>query len=185
MPSFIKLKILALLVHAGSLRVSIIHRTLTWTTGSFTCVRSAYMRAFTHGGWAHRRVSTTILTRKNSCSGQDSNPRPFDPNLTLYQLSHPVTPYGPAQGLGTPVCQRRHTHTNARTHTHKRAHTHTNACTHTHTNARTHTHTTGVQGLDGSLTSCTTFVIKTGTEIPPLPYVCIRTHKDVRAVKIL
>ena len=25
-------------VHAGSFRVSVIHRTLTWTTGSLTCV---------------------------------------------------------------------------------------------------------------------------------------------------
>ena len=29
-------------VHAGSFRVSVIHRTLTWTTSSLTCVRDHY-----------------------------------------------------------------------------------------------------------------------------------------------
>ena len=55
-------------VHAGSFRVSVIHRNLTWTTGAN---KRAYViilrRAYTHGGWAHRqRCSTTVLTRKNS-----------------------------------------------------------------------------------------------------------------------
>ena len=43
---------------------------------------------------AHPLVRALVLTRKNShkfflCSGRDSNPRPFNPNLTLYQLSYP------------------------------------------------------------------------------------------------
>ena len=33
-------------MYAGSLRVSVIHRTLTWTTGSITCVRD-------HAGVGH------------------------------------------------------------------------------------------------------------------------------------
>ena len=51
--------------HTGSFRVSAIHRTLTWTTGSLMCVRIILKPAYTHGGgWAHRqRVSTTFLTR--------------------------------------------------------------------------------------------------------------------------
>ena len=40
------------------------------------------MRAYTHGGWAHRQLISTFLTRKNStfflCSWRDSNPRPLD-----------------------------------------------------------------------------------------------------------
>ena len=54
--------------HAGSFRVCIIHRTLTWTTGSLACVHLIILtRAYTHGGWTRRqRVSTTFLTRKNS-----------------------------------------------------------------------------------------------------------------------
>ena len=36
-------------VHAGSSGVSIIHRTLTWTTGSLTCAHML-MRAIAHGG---------------------------------------------------------------------------------------------------------------------------------------
>ena len=51
-------------VHAGSFRFSVSHRTLTWTTGSLTCVRGhSYACAFypyAHGGWPHRqRISTT------------------------------------------------------------------------------------------------------------------------------
>ena len=85
-------------VHAGYFRVSIVHRTdmdyRIFNVRAFLCVR-----LHTGVAWAHRqRVSTTILTRKNShkcflCSGQDSNPRPLDPSLTLYLLSHPVTPF--------------------------------------------------------------------------------------------
>ena len=36
-------------VHAGCYSVSIIHRTLTWTTGSLTCAQTL-MHAFAHGG---------------------------------------------------------------------------------------------------------------------------------------
>ena len=35
-------------------RVSVIHRTLTWTTGSLTCVRDhCYTCVYTHGGFGH------------------------------------------------------------------------------------------------------------------------------------
>ena len=57
-------------VHAGSFHVSVIHQTLTWTTGSLTCVHDhycVYVTMCTHRGWAHRQcVRTTVLTRKNS-----------------------------------------------------------------------------------------------------------------------
>ena len=37
-------------VHAGSFRASILHRTLTWTTGSLTCVRDhSYTCVYTRG----------------------------------------------------------------------------------------------------------------------------------------
>ena len=49
-------------VHAGSFRVSIIHRTLTWTTRSLTCVRDhSCACVYTHGGWAHRQRVSTIF----------------------------------------------------------------------------------------------------------------------------
>ena len=51
-------------VHAGSLHVSIIHRTLTWTTWSFTCERDHYC-ASTRGLTHRQRVSIIYLTRKN------------------------------------------------------------------------------------------------------------------------
>ena len=56
-------------VQAGSFRVSVIHRTVTWSTGSSTCVRGHSCECvYTRGlGWAHQqRISTTFLTRKNS-----------------------------------------------------------------------------------------------------------------------
>ena len=37
-------------VHAGSFRVSVIHRTLTCTTGSLTCARDHSYACYTHGG---------------------------------------------------------------------------------------------------------------------------------------
>ena len=43
-------------VHAGSFRVFVIHRTLTWTAGSYSCVRDHSCACVdTHRGWAHRR----------------------------------------------------------------------------------------------------------------------------------
>ena len=61
-------------VHSGSFCVSIIHRNLTWTTGSLTCVcdhscaciQYIYIYIYTHVGWAHRRVSpVTFFKVKN------------------------------------------------------------------------------------------------------------------------
>ena len=56
------------------------------------------MRAYTHGGWPQRRVSTTFQTRKKShnliflCSWRGSNLGSLDLYCpTHYQLSHPVT----------------------------------------------------------------------------------------------
>ena len=50
------------------IRISVIHRTLAWTTGSFTCVRyHSFACVYRHGGWAHQqRASTTFLTLENS-----------------------------------------------------------------------------------------------------------------------
>ena len=53
-------------VHAGSFRVSIIHRTLTWTTGSLMCIRDyCYACVYTRGlGTPHRLWVSTFLTPK-------------------------------------------------------------------------------------------------------------------------
>ena len=86
-----------------SFGVSVIHRTLTWTTGYLTCVYVIIlMRAYnnTHGAWAHRQwVSTTFFSRKNSlrfsCAPDgDSNSRHgmWNTTLYLYQLSHHAIP---------------------------------------------------------------------------------------------
>ena len=63
-----------------SFRVSVIHRTLTWTTGALTCVRDHYYACvYTRRlGTLTKRVSTTFLTRKKTlnffkCSWRGSN----------------------------------------------------------------------------------------------------------------
>ena len=45
-------------VYAGSFCVSVIHQTLTWTTGSLTCVCD---HSYVYWGWAQRQVSTTFF----------------------------------------------------------------------------------------------------------------------------
>ena len=43
---------------SGFFLVSVIHQTLTWTTGLFlTCVRDHFMREYTRWGWAHHTDS--------------------------------------------------------------------------------------------------------------------------------
>ena len=75
------------LVDAGSFRVSVIHWTLTWSTGSLTCVRDhAYACVYTRGlgtltASQHNIFDSEKLT---SCScAPDGSPM-------LYLLSHPV-----------------------------------------------------------------------------------------------
>ena len=51
--------------HAGSFRVSIIHRTLTWPTGSLTCVRDhSCVFAYTRGLGTPTASQHNILIRK-------------------------------------------------------------------------------------------------------------------------
>ena len=87
-------------VYAGSFHVSVIHRTLTWTTRSLSCVRDHFCACVYTGGLAHRhRVSTTFLTRKKrsqicSCAPDADVVRTsglWISSPTLYQLSHPVS----------------------------------------------------------------------------------------------
>ena len=65
-------------------RVSLIHRTLTWTTGSLTCVRS-HARVYTRGWGTPTTSQHNSLTRKNShkfvlCSRRDSNLWSWNPS---------------------------------------------------------------------------------------------------------
>ena len=62
-------------VHAECFSVSIIHRTLTWTTGSLTCAQML-MQAITHGVTdTHKRVCTeSWLWEKNSLPHQGIEP---------------------------------------------------------------------------------------------------------------
>ena len=62
----------------GYFRVSVIHRTLTWKTGSLTSVRDQF--CMTDGGWAHRQRVSTILTRKtHNCFSQSVLLTVFEP----------------------------------------------------------------------------------------------------------
>ena len=79
-------------VHAGSFRVSINHRTLTWTTGSLSAYVIILVHVYTHRGWAHWQwVSTTFLTQKNSflCSWWDSNLHPLDLQFNALPIEPP------------------------------------------------------------------------------------------------
>ena len=54
-------------VHAGSFRVSVIHRTQTWPTGSLMSVHDhSYACVYTRRGWAHQQQVSTCFTRKSS-----------------------------------------------------------------------------------------------------------------------
>ena len=82
-------------MHAG-FHVSVIHQTLTWTTGSLTCVHHSYACAYTWGLGTPTMSQHTILdsgkTLSFSCATdgvRTSGHRMLRP--TLYQLSHPVT----------------------------------------------------------------------------------------------
>ena len=84
-------------VHAGSLRVSVIHRTLTWTTGSLACVLDHSCECvYTQGLGTPTAIQHNIFYSEKltifSCALDGIRTSVlwiFSP--TLYQLSHPVT----------------------------------------------------------------------------------------------
>ena len=73
----------------GVFSVSIIHRTLTWTTGSLTC-EQMFMRAIAHGG-VRARVRESALKadcgRKVPCRNGESYLRQRRVGPKLYQLT--------------------------------------------------------------------------------------------------
>ena len=83
--------------HAGSFRVSVIHQTLTWTTGSLTCIRDhPYACVYTRG------LGTPTTTRPNMFDSEKPTNCSCAPDgvqtsglwissLTLCQLSHTIT----------------------------------------------------------------------------------------------
>ena len=83
-------------VHAGSFRVSVIHRILTWTNRSLSCVRDhscecVYPRGLgTPTASQHTIVDSEKLTTF-SCAPGSLRPLDPTPSPTLYQLSHPST----------------------------------------------------------------------------------------------
>ena len=76
-------------------RVSVTHQTLTWATGSLTCVHDhSYACAYTQGLGTPITSQHNILTQKNChkfflCSGRGSNLWSLDLESMLYTLSHP------------------------------------------------------------------------------------------------
>ena len=83
-------------VHAECFSVSIIHRTLTWATGSLTCAQML-MHAIAHGG-VRTHVKESALKvdsgRKLSCHIKEMNLRQQRAGPTLYQLSYiPPPPF--------------------------------------------------------------------------------------------
>ena len=76
-------------VYAGCFSVSIIHQTLTWTAGSWTCAQ-VLMQVIAHGVFRHcERVCTERLSLGwKSCHTEESNLHQRHANPTLYQLSY-------------------------------------------------------------------------------------------------
>ena len=74
-------------VHAGRFSVSIIHRTLTWTTGSLTCAQMSCMRLHT-GCTDTVRESALKVDSKSPCRAGESNLLQRRAGPTLYQLSY-------------------------------------------------------------------------------------------------
>ena len=76
-------------------RVSVIHRALTMTTGSLTCVRS-YAYVFTRGWVTPTRSRHNIFNRQKAflCSGRDSNLWSWNP-LDLEADALPIEPSRP------------------------------------------------------------------------------------------
>ena len=90
-------------VYAGSFRACSRNPlgTLTWTSGSLTCVRD---HSYTHGCWAHQqRVSTTVLTRKNSHNFFLCSWRGWGLNLRSLDLEFDALPIEPPRHLLTSV----------------------------------------------------------------------------------
>ena len=95
-------------LHAGCFSVSIIHRTLTWTAGSLTCVQM-FTRAIAHGGVrTHVRESAQNVdsgrkipgcTRKLNLPQRRGGP-------TIPTELHPR----PIYHCKTQICSRKHTH---------------------------------------------------------------------------
>ena len=93
-------------VNAGSFRVSVIHRTLTWTAGSFTCILFL-MRAYTHEGATvsqHNIFDSEKLSPKNSVLLTGFEPRIFGSRVRRYPLSHPVIPLKFSVFLSREIC---------------------------------------------------------------------------------
>ena len=86
-------------VHAGSFRVSIIHRTLTWTTGSLTCVRDHYYVCVCTLGLGTPTASQHNVFDSEKLTVFVCAPDGIRTSViwilspTLCQLSHPVTRY--------------------------------------------------------------------------------------------
>ena len=79
-------------VHAGCFSVSIIHRTLTWTTGSLTCDVNACDRTQGCTDTVRESALKADLGRKIARRTGESNLRQRRADPTLYQLSYIPTP---------------------------------------------------------------------------------------------
>ena len=94
-PSLATLTLMNYTMHAGSFRVSIIRRTLTWTTGSLMCVRGRSCTCvYTQGlgiPTASQHISDSEKLTIFSCA-PDAIRTAWIWSPMLYQLSHPVTP---------------------------------------------------------------------------------------------
>ena len=85
-------------MHAGSFCVSVIHPTLTWTTGSLTCVRDhSCVHVYTWGLGTLTAIQHSIFDSEKFtfffflCSWQDSNLGPLDLQSNALPIEPPHT----------------------------------------------------------------------------------------------
>ena len=86
---------------------TIIHWTLTWTTGSLTCVHhhSYKMRVHTRLGWAHWRVSTFFIWKNSKMFVLQTGFKPLVSGSRVHALpieppTHPPQKYGQPSAKG-------------------------------------------------------------------------------------
>ena len=83
-------------VHAGTFHVFVIHQTLTWTTGSLTCVIIIPMRVYTHGSGPPTVSQQNIFWLGKTLTNIFCSPDTvrtlglWISSPMLYHLSHPV-----------------------------------------------------------------------------------------------
>ena len=96
------------MAHGWCFSISIIHRTLTWTTGSLTCIQ-VLMHVIAHKGVQTPQKKSALKVDSGEkiipCRTRESSLRQWRDGLTLYQLSYMSTDAWKEWKLGQAMIQ--------------------------------------------------------------------------------